>query len=317
MQKFSVTFFTSLILPLILSLFLVLSGCSSNDERIDASTTSEQDVYQKAVKMMKSNNWSSVIETLQLLEEYFPFGVYAEQAQLELIYAYYRTADYELAIASADRFIRLNPQHANVDYAYYMRGVASFVSDTSFRAAFINDTTNRDAGSAKISFEYFTELLTKYPNSQYGPDAQKRMVYLRNTLARYEIHVANYYFRRGAFLAAANRGRFVVENMQETPAVPDGLAVMAQAYHLLEMPELADSAVAVLKYNFPEYPNFDNDGEFEFKYEVGKRRSWVSYVTLGLFDKKQYVKFDTRDIYNKFYQEGEEPNFAPIQGPTG
>ncbi len=290
---------------------LILSACSSNEEK-GPDGASEQEVYQRAVKLMKSGNWEAVIQTLQLLEEYFPFGTYAEQSQLELIFAYYKTNNYDAAIASADRFIRLNPQHSNVDYAYYMRGVASFVNDSSYQAALINDTSNRDAGTARVSFEYFTELLTKFPQSPYGPDARKRMTYLRNTLARYEIHVANYYFKRGAFLAAANRGRFVVENMQTTPAVPDGLAVMAQAYHLLELQDLADKAVAVLHKNFPDYPKLNSKGEFNYEYRVKKRRSWVSYLTLGFFDKKQYVSFDTRRQYNSFYlDENEKQAIVP------
>ena len=292
MQKFSLAFFTVT--------FLILSACSSNDE-FDRNSTTEQEVFQKAVDRINGKQWEAAIQTLQILEEHFPFGAYAEQAQLELIFAHYKANNFEAAIASAERFIRLNPQHDNVDYAYYMLGVASFSKETSFRTLLISDTSNRDAGSAKESFEHFTELLNRYPNSQYGPDASKRMEYLRNILARYEIHVANYYFRRGAFLAAANRGKFVVENMQRTPAVPDGLAVMAQAYHLAGLQHLADDAVKVLKTNFPDYPYLDGKGEFQYRYKINPDRSWVSWVTLGLFDKKQYVSFDTREKYNPFY----------------
>ena len=305
MQKLSVL--------LLLIGLIFLGACSSNKDN-GAEGGSEQEVYQRAVKLMQSGNWEAVIQTLQLLEEFFPFGTYAEQAQLELIFAYYRTSNYDAAIAAADRFIRLNPQHSNVDYAYYMRGVASFVNDSSYQAALINDTSNRDAGTAKLSFEYFTELLTKFPESPYGPDARKRMTYLRNTLARYEIHVANYYFKRGAFLAAANRGRFVVENMQTTPAVPDGLAVMAQAYHLLDLQDLADDTVAVLSKNFPDYPKLTQDGKFVYEYKVKRNRSWISYLTLGFFDKKQYVTFDTRRQYNSFYFD--ENNKNPLSVPA-
>ena len=306
MQKFTLTIVSLMLL------FLV--GCSSNQ---DIEITSEQEVYQKAAKRMKANQWDAAIQTLQLLEEHFPFGAYAEQAQLELIYAYYKTSEYDAAIASADRFIRLNPQHPNVDYAYYMRGVASFSNETSFRSALITDTSNRDAGSAKASFEHFTELLSRFPESQYGPDSKKRMEHLRNTLARYEIHVANYYFKRGAFLAAVNRGRYVVENMQTTPAVPDGLAVMAQAYHLLKMQDLADDTVRILKKNFPQHPAFNDKGEFVYQYNLKRRRSWVSWLTLGLFDKKQYVNFDSREIYNPFYlSEDSDRSFLQTPPPA-
>src|SRR5690606_19092557 len=147
---------------------------------------------------------------------------------------HYRAQDYEDVIANADRFIRLHPQHRDVDYAFYMRGLASFHRESGFVGSLFGaDNTDRDLGGARESFEHFAQFIQRFPNSPYAPDAQKRMIYLRNVLARYEIHVANYYFKRGAFLAAAKRGGYVVENFQETPAVPDGLAVMAQAYYLM------------------------------------------------------------------------------------
>jgi len=247
---------------------------------------------------MNSGNWNAAVDTLQLLEEYYPFGAYAEQAQLELIYSYYQAREFESAIAAADRFIRLHPQHRSVDYAYYMKGIASYHSDTAITKALVTDVTNRDSGTSKEAFNHFNLLIQKYPKSSYALDAQKRMIYLRNIIARYEIHVANYYFRRGAFIAAANRGRYVVENMQNTPAVPDGLAVMAQAYHLLEMPELAKSATKVLATNFPDHPALDADGNFKYTYKLKAKRTLVNYLTLGLLNKKQYVSFDTRSMYN-------------------
>jgi outer membrane protein assembly factor BamD len=181
-----------------------------------------------------------------------------------------------------------------------MRGVASFYNETAFTTALITDVSNRDSGSAKDSFNYFSQLLLRYPQSPYVLDARQRMVYLRNILARQEIHIANYYFKRGAFVAAANRGRFVVENMQGTPAVPDGLAVMAQAYHLLGLQELADDAVTVLQANYPRHPAL-NDGKFNYRYKLNKQRNWLSFLTFGLLDKRQYVNFDSREIYNPNY----------------
>ncbi len=283
----------------ILSITLVLSACSSKKEKVE---NTEQTLYEIAQKQLKTSSWDAAAETLQLLEENFPFGAFAEQAQLELIYAYFRTAEYELAIAASDRFIRLHPQHRNVDYAYYMRGVASFYSETAITTALIRDVAKRDSGSAKDSFNYFSQLLSRYPDSTYALDARQRMVYLRNLLARQEIHVANYYFRRGAFVAAANRGRYVVENMQGTPAVPDALAVMAQAYHLLDMQDLANDAVRVLALNFPDYPSLNAKGEFEYRYKLKPTRNWVSYLTFGLLDKNEFVAFDTRYLYNPEYK---------------
>ena len=236
-------------LLLVCSIFLT-SGCAwlgSGDDKdankTDTSGYTETDFFEKIQEELASGYWFQAIENLEALEAQYPFGDYAEQAQLELIYAYFRSQDYEATIASADRFIRLHPQHPNVDYAYYLKGLASFVQSKGFFEQFLpTDETKRDPGSARNSFVTFNELLNRFPESAYAPDARKRMVYLRNILARHEIHVANYYFLRGAYLAAANRGRYVVENFQKTPAVPDGLAVMAQAYHFMQMQDLAADA---------------------------------------------------------------------------
>lgn len=276
-----------------------LYGCSSNKDK--AEKGSEQSIYDRAVDALDRKNYTQAVEYLQLLEEHYPFGPYAEQSQLELIYAYFRTREYESVIAASDRFIRLHPQHRNVDYAYYMRGIASFHNDSALFSVLPTDVTKRDPGTARESFNYFAQLLSRYPDSIYALDAQKRMVYLRNMLARYEIHVANYYFKRGAYLAAANRGRYVVENFQSTPAVPDGLAVMAQAYHLMGLPDLSGNAIKVLASNYPDHPALSSDGSFDHNFGQLEKRSWVSYATLGLFDKDPTISYDTRATYDPFY----------------
>ncbi|VUD68299.1 Outer membrane protein assembly factor BamD [Thalassocella blandensis] len=284
----------------------VLASCGSKPEK-ENEGVSEQTLYERAQRYLKASNWSSSIQVLQLIEENFPFGTYAENAQLELCYAYFRSGEYELSIASSDRFIRLHPQHRDVDYAYYMRGVASFYKDSAITTALISDISQRDSGSAKDSFNYFSQLLTRFPESQYALDAQRRMIYLRNILARHEIHVANYYFKRGAYVAAANRGRFVVENMQGTPAVPDGLAVMAQAYHLLGMQNLADDAAKILVLNYPQHPSVKK-GQFEYQKNINESTSWLSYLTLGLFGKRKFVNFDSRDVFNSQYMDNDVPS---------
>ncbi len=273
----------------------VITGCSSNEEKALRGT--EQEIYERAQRYLDNSSWSLAIQTLQQLEENFPFGTYAEHAQLELIFAYYKASEFEAAVAASERFIRLHPRQRNVDYAYYMRGIASFYNDSVFSAFFPTDESKRDPGTAKEAFNHFAQLIALFPDSAYALDAQKRMVYLKNTLARSEINIANYYFKRGAYLAAANRGRWVVENLQGTPAVPDGLAVMAQAYHLVEMPELSENAVKVLIHNYPDHPALKG-GKFDYKFGTDKKRSWVSYVTLGIFDKRPSIKFDTRKQYN-------------------
>lgn len=291
-------------LPIVLTLviLMLLGGCASNGDR--EKGVSEQEVYETAQRHLNSNSWQSAIQTLQLLEENFPFGTYGEQAQLELIYAHYKAQNYDELIAVADRFIRLHPQHEDVDYAYYMRGLASFHRERGFLGSlFGEDNTTRDPGAARESFDHFTQFIQRFPNSPYAPDAQKRMVFLRNALARYEIHIANYYFKRGAYLAAAQRGSYVVANFQQSPAIPDALAVMAQAYYLLGRDELAEDAVQVLATNFPEYPALSDSGEFDQEYYLrNDDRGWFSILTLGLFERAELDGFDTRSIYNPEYQ---------------
>lgn len=287
---------------------LLLSGCSlfgskeDKTEKIGENTT-EKLLYDTAQRFLRSGQWDTAIQNLQLLEENFPFGNYAEQAQLELIYAYYKSYEVEASIAAADRFIRLHPQHRQVDYAYYMKGLATFTEGKGLFERFVpTDLTRRDPGPARESFAHFSQLLAKFPNSTYAPDAKKRMIYLRNLLARYEIHVANYYFERGAYLAAANRGRYVVENFQKTPAVPDGLAVMVQAYKFLGKDDLAEQNREVLAQNYPEHPALNNDGSFKYAdSSVDDDRSWLSTLTLGLFEKPDTPAYDSREIYNSVY----------------
>ncbi|MCA0902199.1 outer membrane protein assembly factor BamD [Microbulbifer agarilyticus] len=293
-------------------LAVLVASCASTDEEeegLPSGNRTEQAFYEAAQRQLRSSQWEMAIKNLRALEDNFPFGNYAEQAQLELIYAYYRDYQNDAAISAADRFIRLHPQHRNVDYAYYMKGLASFTEGSGLFERFLpTDMTRRDPGSARESFAYFAQLMARYPESRYAPDAQKRMIHLRNLLARYEIHVANYYFKRGAYLASANRGRFVVENFQQTPSVPDALAVMVQAYHLLEMPQLESTSLAVLRDNYPDHPAFRSDGSFNYKYYAGASgRSFLHRITLGLFEKSDPRGFDSRELYNAEFQREQAP----------
>jgi outer membrane protein assembly factor BamD len=214
----------------------------------------EEQLYEEALSAIDAGNNQLAIEKLQLLEARYPFGRYSEQSQLELIYAHFRMNQNTSAAAAADRFIRLHPNHDNVDYAYYMKGLSAFEAERSFFAKYLPiDVAQRDPGAARDSFDSFTTLINRFPDSEYAADAQRRMQYLKNRLATYEIHVALYYMKRQAWLAAANRGRYVVENLQETPATPDALAIMAEAYTELGLTELAADASTVLATNFPDY----------------------------------------------------------------
>ncbi|MCB1644138.1 MAG: outer membrane protein assembly factor BamD [Pseudomonadales bacterium] len=267
---------------LILLALTLLGGCSS-DEADDLEST-ELQYYQAAQSALRASNYQEAVRRLQLLESRFPFGRYAEQAQLEIIYAYYKSQQSESARAAADRFIRLHPQHPNVDYAYYLKGMASFEEDQNFMAQFLPlDPSTRDPGAAKDSFNDFAQLINRFPDSPYAPDAQKRMIYLRNLLARYEINVARYYIYRGAYVAAANRGRYVFENYQGAPSVPEALSIMVEAYSLLNQKDLADDALAVLNANYPDYRGLNRSGELKDSESVkSNERSWLNIITFGL-----------------------------------
>lgn len=271
--------FNCIFLPCV---FLFLSAC--NSDKTDDIESTELAYYESAQGSLRANNYANAVSKLQLLEARFPFGRYAQQAQLEIIYAYYRSAQPEAARAAADRFIRLHPRHPNVEYAYYLKGLASFDEDENFLARlFPMDPSTRDPGAARDSFNDFDQLIRRFPNSEYAPDAQKRMQYLRNLLAASEVNIARYYIHRGAYIAAANRGRYVFENLQGTAAVPDALAIMVEAYQLLGMEDLANDTLLVLSANFPEHDSLDSNGQFRSSKSVkSSGKSWLNIISFGL-----------------------------------
>lgn len=282
---------------LTIGLLVGLIGCSSEEEV--PQDVSEKELYDRAQANLLDESFQLAVRNLQLLEARYPFGPYAEQSQLEIIYAHYRNYEPEAAVAAADRFIRLHPQHPNIDYAFYIKGLANYAEGTGFLDNFLpTDLTMRDPGAALQSFENFRQLLYRFPDSPYAADANARMIYLRARLARYEINVANYYFKRGAYLAAANRGRYVVENFPQTPASADALAVMVQAYQLLSLDDLATDSLLVLTSNYPDHPSLDENGQFISKFTlIEAEGSWLNTLTMGLFDRIAPPKFDNRPDY--------------------
>ena len=251
--------------------------------------TSEQALYRRAQAGLRTGNFTQSISRLERLEARFPFGRYAEQAQLELIYAQHMARDLDAAEAAADRFIRLHPQHPNVDYAYYMQGLVALGRDRAASGRFMqNDPAARDVSNVRRGFAHFNELVTRFPASEYAKDAQQRMIHLRNVLAGAEVHIATYYLGRGAYIAAANRARHVVENYSQTQAVPDALAVLVEANWKLGLHEAADDALEVLAVNFADYPGFDKEGKLVLRHVVeNRRRSWLNMVTFGLMDRPE------------------------------
>lgn len=240
---------------------LVTGGCGILPGDLDQTKGwSAQKFYTEGKAALSSGDYEQAIEYFEKMQARYPFGRYTQQAQLEIIYAYYKHDEPDSAIAAADRFIKMYPRHPNVDYVYYLKGLVNFNKGKDLVTKLIpQDPTERDPGAARQSFNDFGELVKKFPESKYAKDARQRMVFLRNNLAFYELHVADYYMRRGAFVAAVNRGKYVVENFQGTPAVPGGLTVMIQAYEKLGLTNLAADARRVMQQNYPDHStNIEN-----------------------------------------------------------
>lgn len=249
------------ILAVLLSATL-LGACSLLPEQVDETKSwSAAKLYTSAKEELENANYTQAIQYFEKLEARYPYGPYAQQAQLEVAYAYYKDNEPVSAIAACDRFIKLHPNHANVDYAYYLKGLANFIEDTSLLAALGDqDMSERDPQAARESFAAFKELTNLFPDSKYTPDAQARMRYLVNALAMHEVHVARYYYKRGAYVAAVNRGKYVLEHYQQAPALEEGLAIMAKSYDKLGMEDLREETLGVLKLNFPNSPWLTGEG---------------------------------------------------------
>ncbi len=227
-----------------------LAGCGRGDERDELSAASI--LYERGHAALEGGDFRKALRFLGALKSRFPFNPQTRQAQLEIIYCLYRLNDQDSAVEAAREFERENPRHPNVDYAIYMRGLALFARQPGrFGRLFRIDYSRRPILTAGESFDAFTQLATRYPESEYAPDARRRMVFLRNRMAQYENHVADYYFRRGAWVAAANRARFAVENYHGSPEVARSLKIMVKAYRNIGMDDLASDAERMLAANFP------------------------------------------------------------------
>lgn len=287
----------------VLTLLIVcglLQGCllnpfasrASNEGQEEGDDVSERILYEHAQTSLLAGNYIDAIDRLGLLESHFPFGRYAEQAQLELIYANFMRTDFDSAIVACDRFINLHPQHRNADYAYYMKGLSSYQRDRGFFDRLLGTPEPlRDVSSARQAFVDFETFLSGYPNSLYAKDAQLRMIYLRNVLAESELNVALFYLHRDAWVSAVNRARTVVENFPNSAAVPRALAVLVEANHRLGLPHAANDALEVLAVNFPDFSGFDDEGNLVLKPRIRNRdRSLLNTITFGIVDRPQKAK---------------------------
>jgi len=240
----------------IIALLMTTSGCSffSKEDVKTQDNWSVERIYSEAKSALESGDYHTALTHYSQLEARFPFGDYAQQALLESAYAHYKSDDPEAAIATIDRFMRVYPLNKSMDYAIYLRGLINFTRDIGLFEKYIpRDESQRDPGSARLALTDFTTLVNRYPASKYSEDAAQRIVYLRNRLAQHEVNVAHYYMRRGAYVAAANRGKYVIENYPRTPAMPEALLMMAKAYKVLELHDLSDDALRVLELNYPGY----------------------------------------------------------------
>jgi outer membrane protein assembly factor BamD len=246
---------------LILALVLGLGGCKTvghwfGAEKADATETLPVEaLYAKAKERLQNGDYAEAERYYTRLTARFPFGPYTEQSQLDLAFAQLRNGKPEDATSTIDRFIRTYPRHPHIDYAYYLKGVINFDRDvTLFTRVLRMDVSARDLGAPVQSINDFNEVIRRYPSSRYAVDARQRIVYLRNMLARHEMSVALYYYRRGAWVSAANRAKYLVENYPQSEYEGDAVALMAASYERLGQATLAADARRVLEKNYPQHP---------------------------------------------------------------
>lgn len=253
------------LLSLLLVAVMSVSGCRK-DRDMDAERSAEE-LYDRGKKALDSGSWDTAIASYRALQTRYPFGRHTEQSMLDLSYAYFKRGQREEALSLLDRFIRTYPAHPSVDYAYYLKGLVNYEQNVGFLERLMPARVrDRDQSTLQDAFLDFSELIRRFPDSRYVPDARQRMVFLRNSLAAYELIVAEYYLSRKAYIAAANRARYALEVYPQTPTTPEALIVMHKAYTQLELPALADSSMAVLELNYPD--NYYVQGR-------KKKRSWV------------------------------------------
>ena len=225
-----------LLLPVFFAFAFSISSCSKDEVEIERP---EKVYYDQAQRRIKVNNYFGAIESLQRIETQYPFGKFAEQAQIDLVYCYFMNSETEAAHSAAERFIRLHPRHPNIDYAYFMKGLSSYTRDTGLLARLTDtDLSARDVSGAKLAFSELTEFLTRFPESQYAPYAQQRLIYLRNLVASNELAAADYYVTRKAYVAAIRRASYVLENIPNSDQNHRALQILKTSYQELGYEEL-------------------------------------------------------------------------------
>ena len=249
-----------------LLLSAALSGCGLFKDLDDPTKNlSAEQLYSRAKEELDSGNWDASIKAYEKLEAKFPFGRYAQQAQIEVAYAYYKMGETAQCISAIDKFQKLHPNHPSLDYALYLKGLANFKQDLGPLTTLAKqDLADRDPKAARESFETFKDLITRFPESRYANDARERMIYLVEALARHEIHVARYYIMRGAYLAAANRAQDAIVRFPNSPTHQQALEVLVESYDRMGMTDLRDDAKKVLAKNFPGAPPVEAKSWWKF-----------------------------------------------------
>jgi outer membrane protein assembly factor BamD len=242
----------------LLILLFLSGGCSLLPEQVDKTKDwSANQLYTAAKESLDDKDYKEAIEYFEKLEARYPFGTYAQQAELEIAYAYYKYDEPDSAISAAQRFIKMNPRHPNVDYAWYIMGLTNYNrGDTLIDKVLPQDPSQRDTTIMHQAYDDFYQLVKRYPDSKYAPDSRQRLIYLRNNMALYEIHVADYYMRRGAYIAAA-------------------MVIMVRAYRKLKMDGLADDALRVLRLNYPDNPDIPALSQ---GHDPKKKKGWFSWL---------------------------------------
>jgi outer membrane protein assembly factor BamD len=233
----------------------LLGGCGffGGKEVDETRGWSVQKLYAEARQELADRNWETAIKHYERIESRYPFGRFAQQAQIEVAYAHWKNEDPASALATIDRFVKQNPNHPSADYMYFLKGLINFNDDLGITGFFSGqDLSERDPKAAADAFVAFKDLVTRFPESKYAPDAIQRMNYLVNTLASNEVHVARYYMKRKAYVAAANRAQYALKTYPGAPANEEGLLIMVQAYDALGMTTLRNDAERVLLKNFPD-----------------------------------------------------------------
>jgi outer membrane protein assembly factor BamD len=241
-----------LALALLVSLFI--AGCGTTNSKYDKTANwSADQLYADAVQNISDSNWTTARDRLTAVESRYPYGVYAQQALIELAYVNWKDSENDQALAAIDRFQHLYPNHPGTDYVLYLKGLVNFTPPSAFFGNITGqDPAERDPKGLRASYASFTELIKRFPNSKYVPDAKLRLNWLVNTIAMNEVYVARYYYTRGAYIAAANRGQTVITEFSGVPADEQALAVMVMSYDKLGLTKLRDDAKRVLVRNYPK-----------------------------------------------------------------